>query len=251
MYSQQESIPCEYWTVGTATGRPYGFSRWQVEKRAPGLCATCPLASRCPIEDWPPDAPSRRIPPPPALRADPDPAATAGPSEPSSDWTNARGPFGHDPENLDGNRVPGHSSNWTSGRGPIGPPPAPGAVWLTAESLGDADPALAAHPDLPAVFVFDAPMLARVRLSGKRLVFLAETLADLGRRRPVRVLRGEPRALLGGMAVAVTHAPVPGFRRRAEEIRPVVVHPWPWLRRPHGGPAGSFSAWVRAARTGG
>jgi len=36
-------------------------------------------------------------------------------------------------------------------------------VWLTAESLGDADPALAAHADLPAVFVFDEPLLARLR----------------------------------------------------------------------------------------
>ena len=31
------------WTVGTGSGKPYGFSRWQVEKRAPaavpGLCA--------------------------------------------------------------------------------------------------------------------------------------------------------------------------------------------------------------------
>ncbi len=26
------------WTVGTGTGKVYGFSRWQVEKRAPGLC---------------------------------------------------------------------------------------------------------------------------------------------------------------------------------------------------------------------
>jgi deoxyribodipyrimidine photo-lyase len=36
------------WTVGTATGKPYGFSRWQVEKRAPG-CAT---PARCsPLPD--------------------------------------------------------------------------------------------------------------------------------------------------------------------------------------------------------
>jgi deoxyribodipyrimidine photo-lyase len=34
------------WTVGALTGKAYGFSRWQVEKRAPGLCATCPLERR-------------------------------------------------------------------------------------------------------------------------------------------------------------------------------------------------------------
>ena len=33
------------WTVGTGTGKVYGFSRWQVEKRAPELCRTCPLCS--------------------------------------------------------------------------------------------------------------------------------------------------------------------------------------------------------------
>ena len=52
------------------------------------------------------------------------------------------------------------------------------------------------------------------------------------------------------MRLAVTHAPVPGFRRRAAALAPVLVHPWPWLRRPHGGRVASFSAWsVRAAAT--
>ena len=55
---------------------------------------------------------------------------------------------------------------------------APDAVWLTAESLGDDDPALAAHPDLPVVFVLDRPLLTRLRLSAKRLVFLVDRLAD-------------------------------------------------------------------------
>ena len=121
-------------------------------------------------------------------------------------------------------------------------------MWLTAESLGDADPALAAHPDLPAVFVWDAPMLARLRVSGERLVFLAETLGDLAARRELTVLRGDPVDLLRGRRLAVTFAPVPGFRRRAAAIRPAVVHPWPWLRRPHDGSVASFSAWVRRAR---
>ena len=33
--------------------RPYGFSRWQVEKRAPELCAGCALRERCPVQRWP------------------------------------------------------------------------------------------------------------------------------------------------------------------------------------------------------
>ena len=154
------------------------------------------------------------VPTDPRLRDDPDPAATAGPAAPEASGDDA-----------------------------------PAAVWLTAESLGDADPALAAHPGLPAVFVFDAPLLARLRLDGRRLVFLAETLGDLAARRELTVWRGDVVATLGpggphgGAPLAVTHAPVPGFRRRAAVLPIAVRHPWPWLRRPSGGRIGSFSAW--------
>ena len=117
------------------------------------------------------------------------------------------------------------------------------AVWLTAESLGDADPALAAHPDAPVVFCFDEPLLRRLVLSGKRLVFLTETLADLATRREVTLYRGAVPHELAGARLAVTHAPVPGFRRRAAAVEPAVVHPWPWLFRPRSGRIQSFTAW--------
>jgi deoxyribodipyrimidine photo-lyase len=198
------------WAVGTATGKPYGFSRWQVEKRAPGLCEGCALAHRCPIEAWPDDPPLVTVAEAERLRRDPDPAATAGPS----------------------------SARLRA---------FPEAVWLTAESLGDDDPALRAHPDLPAVFVFDAPLLARLRLSGKRLVFLVESLADLTSRRDVEVFVGDPVAILQGRRLAATSTPVPGWGRRASRLELVAHHPWPWLVRPHGGSAASFSAWRRAA----
>ena len=197
------------WTIGAGTGRPYGFSRSQVRKRAPGLCDTCALRDACPIESWPDQAPGGRVQPPEGLKADPDPERTAGPRE----------------------AVPASAP--------------PSAVWLTAESLGDADPALLAHPGLPAVFVFDERRLAGWRLSGKRLVFLTETLADLATRRPVEVHLGDPAALLDGRALATTFAPVPGWRKLAPQLD-LEVHPWPWLRRPHSGSAQSFSAWVRS-----
>jgi deoxyribodipyrimidine photo-lyase len=198
------------WTVGTGTGRPYGFSRWQVQRRAPGLCTQCPVRERCPIEDWP-DAPSGP-PVPQDLRADLGPGPTpAGPASPE----------------VDG---------------------AAESVWLTAESLGDGDPALSAHPDLPAVFVFDAPLLARLRLSGKRLVFLAQTLADLADRRAVEVRLGAVPDELAGRRVAATYAPVPGWRRIAAAVRPVERHPWPWLVRPGGAPLSSFTAWRTKVR---
>ncbi|NNK90885.1 MAG: hypothetical protein HKO87_00500 [Acidimicrobiia bacterium] len=109
--------------------------------------------------------------------------------------------------------------------------------------MGDADPALSAHPELPAVFVFDRDLLARLQLSAKRLVFLAESMADLASRRAVEVWLGDPVDVLSDRPVAVTHTPVPGWRRRSIRIRPIEVHPWPWLRRPHDGPVSSFSAW--------
>jgi len=202
------------WTAGTATGRPYGFSRSQVERRAPGLCRSCPLAPSCPIEDWPADPVLVPVPPDPLLRADPDAAATAGPTSVERDVA----------------------------------APDPQAVWLTAESLGDADPALAAHPGLPAVFVFDVPLLARLRLHPRRLVLLAETLGDLATRRPVEVWRGDVAATLGAdgpvpRPLAATFTPVPGWRRLAARVPVVERHPWPWLRRPGGGSVASFSAW--------
>jgi deoxyribodipyrimidine photo-lyase len=132
--------------------------------------------------------------------------------------------------------------------GPAHAPDTPGeadAVWLTAESLGDDDPALLAHPQLPAVFVFDAPLLGRLQLAAPRLVFLAECLADLAQRREVRLHLGAPAELLAGQRLAATYTPVPGWRRLAGLLRPVAVHPWPWLRRPTTGPVTSFSAWRR------
>ncbi|WP_354698044.1 hypothetical protein DSM112329_03707 [Paraconexibacter sp. AEG42_29] len=199
------------WTVGTAS-KPYGFSRWQVEKRAPGLCGRCPLRDDCPIQGWPPDRSGAAVADvPDALRADPSPDVTGGPERPV----------------LSGD---------------------PDAVWLTAESLGQADPALAAHPDLPAVFVFDQERLARWRLSGKRLVFLAETLAGLAAGgRALELHRGDPAAVLRGRPVAATFTPVPGWRAIAAAVDPAAVHPWPWLTRPHGGRMQSFSAWRRAS----
>ncbi len=203
------------WTVGAGTGRPYGFSRWQVEKRAPELCRACALRADCPIQTWPPQRPSARVEDRgerDLLRGDPDLAATAGPETPE------------------------HSGE------------TPDAVWLTAESLGDDDPALLAHPELPALFVFDAPLLARWRLSGKRLVFLAETLADLAGRRAVQVLRGVPDQALAGRRLAATFTPVPGWNRRAAALEITTLHPWPWLVRPHDGAIGSFSAWRKQLR---
>jgi deoxyribodipyrimidine photo-lyase len=158
------------------------------------------------VQDWPAEQRTERIEPPSSLKGDGDIEATAGPSSPPTAGT------------VD-------------------------VVWLTAESLGDDDPALAAHPDAPAVFVFDEPLLRRLRLSGKRLVFLTETLADLATRRPVELHRGRVADELGERRLAVTFAPVPGFRRLSARVEPAEVHPWPWLFRPRSGRLQSWTAW--------
>ncbi len=202
------------WTAGLSRQKHYGFSRRQVLRRAPGLCDGCRLRDECPIASWPEARPRREAIEPERLRSDPDPSATAGPAS-------------------------------------VVPSGEPEAVWLTAESLGDDDPALAAHPRLPVLFVFDEPLLAKLRLSGKRLVFLAECLADLAQRRSVEVWRGRPSEIVAERAVAVTFAPVPGFRRLASRLDLAEVHPWPWLRRPDGRSVASFSQWDRPGRAAG
>lgn len=199
------------WTTGAGSHKSYGFSRSQVEKRAPELCQRCELADDCPIGSWP-DDPVLTSDRAAALRRDTDLDGTAGPTSPRVDG---------DPE----------------------------AVWLTAESLGDADPALSAHPDLPVVFVFDAPLLRRLRLASKRLVFLAECLADLAARRDVEVHVGDPVAVLADRPLATTFAPVPGFRSRAAQLQVDALHPWPWLVRPHDGSIQSFTAWRKQVPT--
>ena len=197
------------WTVGALTGKAYGFSRWQVEKRAPGLCAACPLDKNCPITEWPATQERRpRALNDPRLRRDDDLEATAGPATTRQSAT-------------------------------------PEAVWITAESLSDRDPAAAAHPELPVVFIFDEPLLRRLRLSVNRLVFLAQSLADLATRREVHLWRGDPVTVLQGRQLAATFAPVPGWKSRAARLDVVSLHPWPWLERPRTGAITSYTAWSK------
>jgi deoxyribodipyrimidine photo-lyase len=200
------------WVAGALTGKPYGFAQSQVYKRAPGLCESCPLVTNCPIADWPQSDPEpEALIADPRVRADPDLRVTSGPRT-----VIIRG--------------------------------APEAVWLTAESLGDADPALMAFPDAPTYFIFDEPLLRRLRLSAQRLIFLAESLADLATRRDLRIYLGHPTDILGDTPIASTFAPVPGFRRLLPQLKVGSLHPWPWLVPPHAGSIASFSAWSKGRR---
>jgi len=199
------------WTTGTGSSKHYGFSRYQVEKRAGALCNMCEMSKWCPIEDWPDNPPLDPVSQPVELRRDPHGNRTTG------------------PRNVVESRLAD-------------------TVWLTAESLGTADPALLARPGLPVVFVFDEPLLTELQLSSKRLVFLTEILAELAESLPVDLHLGDPVDVLRDRAVAVTFAPVPGFRKRAEAIVPAETHPWPWLAAPANGSISSFSAWRKSVK---
>lgn len=191
------------WTVGAGTGKPYGFARWQVEKRAPGLCFKCPLKKSCPIQNFPDEISPHQLDIDPLLDNDPDIARTTGPITPLKNT-------------------------------------APQFVLLTIDSLGDADPALAAHPDLPAVFIFNQPALEKLQLSARRIAFYLQTLQDLATRRNLTVYLGDPYQFAATNPVAVTFAPVPSFKKFTNLAE---IHPYPWLARPHSGSVRSFSSW--------
>lgn len=194
------------WTVGAGTGKPYGFARWQVQKRAPKLCDACALKNACPIQDFPEEQELYSTSTEPLLAFDLQPATTAGPAS---------------------------VERWRE----------PKYVFLTVDSLGDDDPALVANPDLPVVFVFNEVALKKLQLSAKRLYFYLETLQDLSSRRDVRVHLGDPVAFAQENPVAVTFAPVPSFKKFENLAE---LHPYPWLRQPHSGSVKSFSAWRSA-----
>jgi deoxyribodipyrimidine photo-lyase len=111
---------------------------------------------------------------------------------------------------------------------------------LTIDSLGDNDAALAAHPELSAVFVFNAAALAKLQLSAKRIYFYLETLQDLAARRELKVYLGDPYEFAAENSVAITYAPVPSFKKFKNLAE---IHPYPWLKQPHGRSVRSFSAW--------
>ena len=194
------------WTVGTGTGKPYGFSKWQVDKRAPGLCTQCSLVGNCPIAEFPEETVLPHTASNERLEIDPDLAATRGPIVPE---------FNRNAE----------------------------YVLLTIDSLGDADPALNAHLELPVVFVFNEPALRKLQLSSRRIAFYLQTLQDLSVRRDVRVYLGDPYEFARNNPVAVTFAPVPSFQKFKNLAE---VYPYPWFRMPHGGSVKSFSSWRKS-----
>jgi deoxyribodipyrimidine photo-lyase len=157
----------------------------------------------CPIQEFPDEITPRQLDKNPLLDADPDLARTTGPVAVVN--------------NADVKMV-----------------------LLTIDSMGDSDPALAANPDLPVVFVFNQAALSKLQLSSNRIGFYLQTLKDLANRRELKVYLGDPYLFAQENSVAVTYAPVPSFTKFKNLAQ---IHPFPWLRKPHAGSARSFSSW--------
>lgn len=163
----------------------------------------CPLKKACPIQDFPEETTLPQLPRLGLLDNDPELAKTIGP------------------------KVALRNAE-------------PKEVLITIDSMGDSDPALQAHPDLPVVFVFNRDALAKLQLSSKRIHFYLETLQDLATRRNLSVYIGNPYEYAKEHPVAVTYAPVPSFEKFGEVAE---LHPFPWLRTPHDKNIQSFTAW--------
>ena len=133
--------------MGSQTGKIYGFSKFQVNKRAPKICKECELINNCPIENWPEIM-----------------------SISSKDIK----------VDLDIEKNFGPKTVLTSDQ-------KPDFVWINGESLGDEDPALNNLSDLPVVFIFDIKLLKSLDLSTKRIIFLLDTLKEINEKRELKV----------------------------------------------------------------
>ena len=149
------------WVASCCSSKPYIFNRANLERFSGGVhCQACGAAAagRCPF-----DASYEALASQLVTEALPEaPHTPAGPDAP----------------------VPGE---------PPAPSPVPKApvVWVHGEALGPANPALQAHPDRPALFVFDDALISgngeSQGLSLKRLGFLYECLLEL----PLTLRRGD------------------------------------------------------------
>ena len=188
------------WVAGTFAAKPYIFNRENLETFTSGAhCTACPLLGSCDVEGSYDEIAARLFAAPPAPRSPPR-------IRPARPWR-------------------------------PGPPDAACArplAWLTLDAASAVSPALAGHPDTPALFVIDPAWLGAERPSLRRLVFLFECLADVP---GVAVEVGDPRRVvperaraLGCDGVAVADTPCPRVRDAAAAIArelPVVVRGWP------------------------
>jgi deoxyribodipyrimidine photo-lyase len=126
-------------------------------------------------------------------------------------------------------------------------------VWVHGDCLSPHHPGLAAYPGAPAIFVWDEELLAALRISLKRIVFIYECLLEL----PVTIRRGDVAAEVLAFAgeqradgIVTSDSPAPRFRRireRLETVLPVRVMPLePFVRAPQRVDLARFSRYWQA-----
>jgi len=213
------------WVASSFSQKPYIFNRANLERFGAGHhCASCPAAVRgdatapggCPFDADYPWLQQRLF---PALAAEP----TAAPSGPPS----ATVPLASPPSGPA--VIPAGSL-----RAPV--------LWIHAEALGPANPALRAYPGRPALAVLDPALLACPEAgpwSRKRLAFLVECLQAL----PLTIRRGDTLAELLAFAarhradgVVTSRAVDPALRRTmaalAAQLPLMVLDPEPFIPEP-------------------
>ena len=246
------------WVASAFSHKPYLFNRANLERFTSGrFCAGCPAAGRggagvrggCPFEASYEVLQERLF----------KPAAVGSP--PGRPPSGGSPPGGHQPEG----RFPSVPLPLVTAT--TGPPLQRPLVWVHGEALGPANPALRAHPQAPAVFVFDTELIAGhtattgghcggggadahdasgaepAPLAPGRLRFLRECLAEL----PVAVREGDVAAELLAAAAAAgadgfvtSRAVDPRFAAIAQRLAAVlplrVLEPEPFVALPHQGP---------------
>lgn len=214
------------WVASSFSHKPYLFNRANLERfSGGGFCAGCPLADRRGPGGCPFDASYE--------------ALQARLFRPQDPWAEAVVP-----------------PSLPLPAAPVSPPRRP-LVWVHGEALGLANPALRAHPDAPALFVFDTELIegrtatsgghaeaggGPVPLAPGRLRFLRECLAEL----PVAVREGDvARELLaaaaaaGADAIVTSRAVDPRFAAIAARVAAAlplrILEPEPFVDLPREG----------------
>lgn len=194
-----------HWVMGSQTGKVYGFSKFQVQKRAKKLCDECELNYNCPISEWPQSIEITKK----NIDVVNDVQKNFGPQE-----------------------IKTNDSN-------------PDFVWITAESLGDDDPSMKYFPNLPVVFIFDKKLLHNIKISTKRINFLLDCLKEISLKRDLTVVIDDPLTYLKNKSFASTFAAVPKYKKITKFNKPLYEFPAQRLVHPIDFYPNSFSSWKK------
>ncbi len=181
------------WVASTFSLKPYIFNRENLAPYSNGVyCRVCPHKGRCAFEGSY-DALGHTLFP---LRVESRPVSTQtsgiGAAVTSMGQVPAGTPVARQPVGAGSDAV----------------------VWVHGDCLSPTGPAFTAHPDAPAIWVWDDALINHWNLTLKRLVFLAECLDDL----PITQRRGNVVAEIlmfararGAARIVTTESPSPRF----------------------------------------